>query len=82
MPYPARPHLEPLPAWRGTRNRLRGERLASLKTFVVESYSSGLSLRQMAELSDRSWSDVRAILDTEGLPRRPPGATRIRVQDP
>lgn len=78
MPYPARPRLDPLPQWRGTRNRLRGEQLRALKTFVIDSYANGLSLRQIAELTDRTWSDIRAILHTEGVSRRPSGAQRIQ----
>jgi hypothetical protein len=78
MPYPSRPRLEPLPRWRGTRNRLRGEQLRALKVFVVDSYVSGLSLRQVAELTDRTWSDIRAILLTEGVRRRSPGAERFQ----
>jgi len=49
MPYPARPRLEPLLRWRGTRNRLRGDELLALEAFVVDSYADGLSLRQIAE---------------------------------
>jgi hypothetical protein len=78
MPYPARPRLEPLPRWRGTRNRLRGDELLALKAFVIDSYADGLSLRQIAELTDRTWSDIRAILHTEGIGRRPAGAQRLR----
>ena len=77
MPYPSRPRRRPLPKWRGTRNRLRGQRLIELKEFVVAQYLAGLSLREIAELTDRAWSDVRAILDSEGVPRRPPGAVRL-----
>lgn len=78
MPYPARPRLDPLPRWQGTRNRLRGKQLRALKAFVIDSYANGLSLRQIAELTDRTWSDIRAILRTEGVRCRPPGAQRIQ----
>ena len=64
-----------MPEWKGTRNRLRGERLDALKAFVVASYDGGRSLRQIAELTDRTRSDIRAILATDGVP---PAHTRRR----
>jgi len=41
---------------------------------VVEQYLAGLSLRQIAELTDRSFSGVRRILASRGVRRRPAGA--------
>jgi len=78
MPYPARPRLDPLPQWKGTRNRLRGDQLGALKAFVIACYADGLSLRQIAELTDRTWSDIRAILRAEGVPSRPVGTQRTQ----
>lgn len=78
-PIPHAPRLEPMPEWRGTRNRLRGEQLDALKGFIVTAYDEGKSLRQIAELTDRTWSDIRAILATTGVPRRPPGAVNARM---
>ncbi len=68
-----------MPEWRGTRNRLRGERLEALTGFIVSAYEEGKSVRQIAEVTDRTWSDVRAILATTGVPRRAPGAARMKA---
>src|SRR5674536_121387 len=73
--YPPHPQLQPLPEFRGTAtSRPSPELRRRLSTFVVEQYQAELSLRQVAELTDRSFSAVRGILDTRGVRRRPPGA--------
>jgi len=80
VPYPPRPQLQPLPEFRGTAtSRPSPELLHRLSSFVVERYDAGLSLRQIAELTDRSFSAVRRILDSRGVRRRPPGAAVQRT---
>jgi hypothetical protein len=79
--YPPRPQLQPLPEFRGTAtSRPSPEQLDRLSAFVVEQYLAGLSLRQIAELTDRSFSGVRRILATRGVRRRPAGAAVQRRQ--
>lgn len=77
MAYPACPRLAPLPEWRGTALRLRGAELDRLKAFMISQYETGRSLRQIAELTDRSFSDVRSILAGSGVQRRSVGAQVI-----
>ena len=79
MPYPPRPQLRPLPAFAGTARtsivpspRLR----AQLEAFVLAEYAAGRSLRQVAELINRSPTAVRRVLDKHGVPRRAVGAPR------
>ena len=50
---------------------------AALEAFVVEQYSLGRSLREIAELVDRSQTAVRRVLDKHGVHRRPSGATPL-----
>lgn len=42
--------------------------------FIVAAYADGRSLRELAELTDRSHSAVRNILAKHGVLRRPRGA--------
>ncbi|MGY1651780.1 helix-turn-helix domain-containing protein [Geodermatophilus sp. SYSU D01119] len=44
---------------------------------MVSQYANGPSLREIAELTDRSFSAVRNILDKHGMKRRSAGATRV-----
>ena len=44
-------------------------------------YAAGRSLRELAELTDRSHSAVRNILDKHGIGRRGTGASSTREQD-
>jgi hypothetical protein len=37
---------------------------------VVDQYAAGRSLRQIAELTDRSFSAIRSVLDRAGVRRR------------
>jgi hypothetical protein len=48
-----------------------------VERFVLEQYAAGRSLRVLAELTDRSFSAVRNILDKHGVPRRDPGAAVV-----
>ena len=50
---------------------------AQVERFVVEQYAAGRSLRELAELTDRSFSAVRKILDRHGVRRRGVGAARL-----
>ncbi len=51
-----------------------------VERFVVEQYASGRSLRELAELTDRSFSAVRRILDRHGMQRRGVGAARLSAE--
>lgn len=79
MPYPARPRLEPLPEFAGQQGQwLPPGRAARLQAYVAEQYTAGRSLRELSELTDRSFSEVRKILDDAGVPRRGVGAQKVR----
>lgn len=85
MPYPPRPQLHPLPAFAGTARSgtVPSQRLqAQLEAFVVGEYAAGRSLRQIAELIDRSPTAVRRVLDKHRVPRRAVGAPRQGAQRP
>ena len=78
MPYPPRPLLRPLPAFAGTARTgtVPSQRLqAQLEAFVLAEYAAGRSLRQIAELIDRSPTAVRRVLDKHGVSRRAVGAS-------
>ena len=47
---------------------------ARVEAFIVEQYEAGRSLRQLAELTDRSFSAVRNILRRRSVHRRGIGA--------
>lgn len=77
VPYPSRPQLRPLSEFAGTARTgtvLSPELQARLETFVVDQYNSGRSLREIAELVDRSTTAVRRVLDRHQVHRRPAGA--------
>ena len=79
MPYPPRPQLRPLPGFAGTARSgtVPSARLqAQLEAFVLAEYAAGRSLRQIAELIDRSPTAVRRVLDKHGVSRRAVGAPR------
>jgi hypothetical protein len=70
MPYPPRPQLRPLPAFAGTARSgtVPSQRLqAQLEAFVLAEYTAGRSLRQIAELIDRSPTAVRRVLHKHGF---------------
>ena len=50
---------------------------ARVEVFVLEQYTGGRSLREIAELTDRSHSAVRNILDKHGVHRRERGAAVV-----
>jgi hypothetical protein len=80
MPYPPRPQLRPLPQFVGTASpRPDPEVQARVEAFAVEQYvTRGRSLRELSELTDRSFSAVRNILDKHGVRRRGAGAEPVR----
>ena len=85
MPYPPRPQLRPLPTFAGTARSgtVLSQRLqAQLEAFVLGEYAAGRSLRQIAELIDRSPTAVRRVLDKHRVPRRAVGAPRQGAQRP
>ncbi|MGY1829049.1 helix-turn-helix domain-containing protein [Geodermatophilus sp. SYSU D01180] len=53
-----------------------------MERYVVDQYAAGRSLRELAELTDRSFSAVRKILDRHGVRRRGVGAARLTAEPP
>ena len=83
MPYPPRPQLRPLTEFAGTASpRPNPEMQARVEAFIVEQYAAGRSLRQLAELTDRSFSAVRNILNKRGVHRRGAGAGAAQLREP
>jgi hypothetical protein len=79
VPYPPRPQLRPLPDFVGTAvSRPDPAVQAAVERFVLEQYAAGRSLREIAELTDRSHSAIRNILDKHGVRRREVGAAPTR----
>jgi len=74
VPYPPRPQLRPLQEFAGTRDSAHPRLQARLEAFIVGQYTEGRSLREIAELVDRSQTAVRRALDKHQVPRRPSGA--------
>jgi|tagenome__1003787_1003787.scaffolds.fasta_scaffold20204465_2 hypothetical protein len=71
MSYPPRPQLKALPEFAGTaKSRLDPAVQQRVEVFVVEQYAARRSLREIAELTDRSFSAVRNILAKHGVRRR------------
>ncbi len=84
MPYPPRRQLRPLPEFTGTArtgNPAAGDVQARLEAFVVKHYQAGRSLREIAELTDRSQTAVRRVLDKYQVPRRGRGAVRLETEE-
>jgi hypothetical protein len=52
---------------------------ARVEAFIVEQYATGRSLRELAELTDRSFSAVRNILTKRGVRRRSAGAAAVHA---
>jgi hypothetical protein len=76
MSYPPRPQLRPRPEFKGTATPGRPAPDAHQRVvdYVLAEYAAGRSLRQIAELTDRSFSAVRNILHRAGIHRREAGA--------
>jgi hypothetical protein len=51
---------------------------ARVEAFIVTNYAAGRSLRELAELTDRSFSAVRNILTRHDVHRRGTGAAVLR----
>jgi hypothetical protein len=82
VPYPPRPQLQALPEFAGTAlSRPDPAVQARVEAFVLEQYADGRSLREIAELTDRSFSAVRNILDKYGVRRRERGAATTALTD-
>lgn len=78
MPYPPRPQLKPLAEFSGTAvPRPDPVVQAREEAFVLEQYRTGRSLREIAELIDRSHGGLRKSLDKHGVRRRAPGAAPV-----
>jgi hypothetical protein len=50
---------------------------ARVEAFVLEQYAAGRSFRELAELTDRSFSAVRNMLHKHEIQRRTSGAAVI-----
>ncbi len=48
-----------------------------VETFIVDQYAAGRSLRELAQLTGRSFSAVRNILSKHGVHRRGSGAMTL-----
>ena len=49
---------------------------------MLEQYAAGRSLREIAELTDRSWLAVRKILEKHQVRRRDRGASAVESTGP
>jgi hypothetical protein len=80
VPYPPRPQLDPLPEFAGTASPRPDPGVQQrVERYIVKSYEAGRSLRELAELTDRSFSAVRNILDKHGVRRRDSGASVLET---
>jgi hypothetical protein len=80
VPYPPRPQLRPERWAAGTARSgttAAGGVQARLEAFIVEQYRAGRSLREVAELVDRSQTAIRRVLDKHAISRRPQGAAAL-----
>lgn len=80
MPYPGRPRHQPLPQFRGTATtRPTPQQRAALREYVIPEYLAGRSLRELAELTDRTQTAIRRVLAEAGVQLRPSGAPTTRI---
>lgn len=78
MVYPGRNVLDPLPRFAcANRYSPHPQLRAELAAFVREQYEAGRSLRDISELTGRSWSWVRKELARQGVVRRGHDANRV-----
>jgi hypothetical protein len=78
VPYPPRPQLRALPEFAGTASPRPDPAVqARVEAFIVEQYAAERSLRELAELTDRSFSAVRNILARRAVHRRGVGAAAL-----
>jgi predicted transcriptional regulator len=83
VPYPPRPQLQPLPEFAGTAAAgrfLDRDLRQRLETYIVTAYTQGRSLREIAELVDRTPTAVWRVLDAHQVPRRAAGAARTAAR--
>ncbi len=55
---------------------------ARVEAFIVAGYAAGRSLRELSELTDRSFSAVRNILAKRNIDRRGAGAAALPATKP
>lgn len=80
MAYPSRPRLDPLPEFIGTATiKQTPEQRQRLIEFCAREYEAGRSIRQVAELTDRTQTAVRRALTIAGVKRHGPGAYRLET---
>jgi transposase-like protein len=53
--------------------RIIGTRLIKVRKAVIKKYKAGASIRQLAELTDRSYGFIQKTLKNAGVKRRPRG---------
>jgi hypothetical protein len=83
VPYPPRPQLRAQSWAAGTARSgttAAGDVQARLEAFVVAQYHAGRSLREIADLVDRSQTAIRRVLDKHGVRRRPAGAAALAAR--
>lgn len=79
MAYPSRPRLKALPEFVGTAvTRPTPEQRTRLVDFVAAGYLEGRSLRELAELTDRTQTAIRGALAQAQVPLRGSGAPPLR----
>lgn len=79
--YPSRPTRAVLPEFVGTATiKQTPEQRARLCEFVVNEYrDERRSLREIAEMTGRTQTAIRRVLDDQGVPRRGRGAPLLRA---
>ena len=78
MSYPGRKVHKTVPEFAGTNgSRQTSVQRARLLEFVAVEYRAGRSLRELAELTGRTQTAVRRVLDQAGVRRRRGGAPPI-----
>lgn len=78
-----RPQLRPLPEFACTSSPHPDPALqARVETFIVEQQAAGRSLRELAELTDRSFSAVRNALTGHSVHRRDSGVATLHAPGP
>lgn len=83
MAYPSRPTLKPLPEFIGSATvRQTTQQRERFIAFVAAQYQAGRSLRECAELTDRTQTAVRRALDEAGVRRRGRGAVSQAIGQP
>jgi hypothetical protein len=80
MPYLPRPQRAVPPEFVGTASPRPDPTVqARVEAFIVEHYRAGRSLRELCELTDRSFSAVRNILAKHHVHRRAAGAAALQA---